>query len=221
MDFQTIILPLQALSPLLRSTGYKLDDMPPEIKCTIAELPTFKQLVKEKCPSYTQVCNTTPCPLLTVWLMAHQGHFATQCLLPRAPECFETRCDGQWVSRCTSSLCPQKRCLLKAMKEVQAQYEEFEKKMAEMKPLTDEEQELYDSQVDMADKLKFLTKEVEGEQGHGEERKAVSCGKYSRDYFPYEWDAIHLGYFDGKPPHKWKLEGIIVPLGNARRAVHG
>ena len=32
-----------------------MENMPPEIKCTVSEMDTFLELVKQKCPSFIQV----------------------------------------------------------------------------------------------------------------------------------------------------------------------
>jgi len=92
----------------LRIGGYRVDSMPPEIKCMLCEMDTFKGLVKDKCPTFSQ-----------------------------------------------------KRALLRAMKGVQTRFEEFEKRMTEMQPLTPEEKELYESQVEFPEKLEYLTKLVQ------------------------------------------------------------
>eukprot|EP00667_Euglena_gracilis_P016408 EG_transcript_17168 len=106
----------------MRIAGYRVDDMPPEIKCTLCEMETFKDLVKQKCPTFTQ-----------------------------------------------------KRCLLKAMKGVQGRFEEFEQRMAALQPLTAEEQELYEGQVAMAEKVDDLTKQVQVLLDSGKVSKAEAA----------------------------------------------
>ncbi len=65
----------------------------------------------------------------------------------------------------------QKRALLKRMKVMTAALEQLEKMLVEQRALTEQEQEMYDSMVDVSDKVEYLNKELE---------KMVSKGRLTK-----------------------------------------
>ena len=72
----------------------------------------------------------------------------------------------------------QKRALLKRMKVMTAALEQLEKMLVEQQILTEQEQEMYDSMVDVSDKVDYLNKELEkmvskGRLTKGEQKQMV------------------------------------------------
>ncbi len=72
----------------------------------------------------------------------------------------------------------QKRALLKRMKVMTAALEQLEKMLVEQRVLTEQEQEMYDSMVDVSDKVEYLNKELEkmvtkGRLTKGEQKQMV------------------------------------------------
>lgn len=89
--------------------GVKLDQIGPEIKCTMCSIEYFQEMVHENCTSFSQ-----------------------------------------------------KRALLKAMKQVVAKFDEFESRLAKLEKLEPNEEELYNGSVQLADKVAWLSDQVQG-----------------------------------------------------------
>lgn len=53
--FGSLMKTIRPFEPLPAFPGYRVDSMPPEIKCMLCEMETFKGLVKDKCPTFSQV----------------------------------------------------------------------------------------------------------------------------------------------------------------------
>ncbi len=72
----------------------------------------------------------------------------------------------------------QKRALLKRLKVMVSAFEQLEKMLMEQQSLTEQEQEMYDSMVDVSDKVEYLNKELEtmirkGRLTKGEQKQMV------------------------------------------------
>ena len=96
------------------------------------------------------------------------------------------------------------RALLKRMKVSHAALEQLEKMLVEQRVLTEQEQEMYDSMVDVSDKVEYLNKELEkmvtkGRLTKGEQKQMV-------DDFARKMEELDV-MSDGRGGGKAKPEG--------------
>ena len=103
----------------------------------------------------------------------------------------------------------QKRALLKRLRIMESALEQLEKMLMEQQTLTEQEQEMYDSMVDVGNKIEFLNKELEkmvgkGQLTKGEQKQMVDdLGKKLEELDV----AIATADAEGKAKKKEALEG--------------
>ena len=117
----------------------------------------------------------------------------------------------------------QKRALLKRLRVMESALEQLEKMLMEQQPLTDQEQEMYDSMVDVSSKVEYLNKELEkmvakGRLTKGEQKQMVDdLGKKMEELEV----AIATADAEGKSKRKEALEGKKTQLTEKADAIAG